>query len=724
MSQEFHSAHWYRVSTVRPRLAPELRAHRQLIRGVPWYVLFDPLNQRTHRLTTETWFVVSRMDGRHTVAELWQEAVQALGSKAPPQDELIQLLAQLHEADVLSSDATPDLIEQLRRRDRQRRQQWMRNVKNPLSLRFRLWDPDAFLARTLPAVAWLFSPWGAALWLAVVLPATALAVQHLDAITGNASDALLSASSLLTLALVYPGVKLLHELSHAYAAKRFGCEVHDLGLMFLVFTPIPYVDASGSAALPRRGDRALVAAAGMLTELFLAALALWVWLAVEPGLVRSLAFSVMMLGGLSTLLFNGNPLLRFDGYYVLCDLTDVPNLAQRSNQYWIWLIKRGAFGLEQARAPELATGERKWMLLYAPLSLAYRLSITLGIALFLGQQYLYLGLAIGIWGAVTQFVWPLLKGLRWLWSGSDLVGRRRRPALVTALTVAALALGLLVVPAPRSVYAQGVVWPSEAAQLRAEEAGFVEAVRIQPGSQVDANARVLTLGNDTLEHMLQAAQAREDQAAARWLAAQAATRIETDTAKARVELAVATSALQQAEEEAAHARQRHARLRVVAHREGELALPLAADLPGRWLRKGESVGHLRIDEPPTVRVVVMQDDIDLVRGQRGAVQVRLAGKLGDTLDARLVREVPAGNDSVPSLALAIDHGGTVPMDLSQPDAPRALNKVFQFDLQLPATVAAARMGERAHVRFVLDNEPLGLQAWRRLRQLLLERLTL
>jgi putative peptide zinc metalloprotease protein len=722
VTQEFQSTHWYRVSAVRPRLAPELRAQRQTIRGTPWYVLFDPLNQRTHRLTPEAWFVVSRMDGHHTVEALWHASIEALGEKAPPQDELIQLLAQLHEADALASDTLPDLDDQLRRRDRQRRQQWLRNLKNPMALRFRLWDPDHFLVRTLPAAAWMFGPLGALLWLAIVLPAGVLAVQHSAEITGNASDTLLSATSLLTMALVYPGVKFVHEMAHAYAARLHGAEVHDMGLMFLVFAPVPYVDASGSAAFPRRSHRALVAGAGMLAELLLAALALWVWLAVEPGFIRSQAFSVMILGGLSTLLFNGNPLLRFDGYYVLCDAIEVPNLAQRSNTFWIWLIKRYAFGLEQTRMPELTAGEGKWLAAYAPLSLGYRISITLGIALFLGQEYLYLGLLIGIWGIVTQFIWPLLKGLHWIWAGTDLVGRRLRPAVATSVFISVLALGLFGVPAPRSTYSQGVVWPAESAQLRAEQPGFVAAVRTRPDQQVGEGTLVLALVNDVLERESETAEARWELARARWHAALAATRARAEVSSARVELAVATAALHQAEEEHAHALAKQSGLRVVAQRDGVLVLPLASDLPGRWLRKGENVGYLLTEDAPTVRVVIPQDDVDLVRAGPEHIQVRLAGDLSQTVAARMVREVPGGDNTLPSQALALEHGGTVPVAPSQTDEPRALNRVFQFDLALPDAVSAVRIGERAHVRFVLDDEPLGQQAWRRMRQLLLARL--
>jgi putative peptide zinc metalloprotease protein len=725
MSQEFESPHWYRVSALRPRLAPELRAQRQTVRGTVWYVLFDPLNQRTHRLTPEAWQVVSRMDGTRTVTELWQGAAQALGEHAPPQDEVIQLLAQLHDADALASDTVPDLDDLLRRRDRQRRMRWQRNLMNPMALRLRLWDPDAFLQRTLPMVGWLFGRWGALLWLAVTLPAALLACMHWAEVSGNASDQLLSVASLMTMLAVYPGVKLLHEMAHAYAARRGGAEVHDMGLMFLLFMPVPYVDASGSSAFPRKGERALVAAAGMLTELLLAAAALWVWLVVEPGLVRSLAFSVMVLGGVSTLLFNGNPLLRFDGYFVLCDLAEVPNLAQRSNKLWLYLIKRHAFGLDQARAPEMAEGERKWLLAYAPLSLAYRISITFGIALFLGSEYLYLGLVLGVWGILSQFVWPLAKGLRWLWSGAELVGRRLRPALVTGAFAAASGVLLLAVPAPMSTYAQGVVWPAESAQLRAAESGFVRTLRVAPGAAVGEGTLVAALDNDDLAREHATAQARADQEYARWRAALAAAREDGDPAQARVEAEVRESALRQAEHDLDYAARRQGRLQVVAARGGTAVLPMALDLPGRWLRKGDSIGHVKTSDAPTVRVVVTQDDIDSVRGRVDEIEVRLAGDLGRVYTARLVREVPGGDSALPSQALALEHGGTVavvPGDGEQ--QPRALNRVFQFDLLLPPSAVGALVGERAHVRFMHGAQPLGLQGWRRLRQLLLTRLTL
>ena len=158
------------------------------------------------------------------------------------------------------------------------------------------------------------------IWLLTVLSAPVLVGMHWDELSEDVADRILSAEGLLLTAMAFPVLKFFHELGHAYATKIAGGEVHELGVMLLVFAPVPYVDASASIAFRSKWRRVLVGAAGMLTELFIAALAMFVWVMVEPGLVRSLCFQTVLIAGVSTVLFNINPLLRFDGYYILSDL--------------------------------------------------------------------------------------------------------------------------------------------------------------------------------------------------------------------------------------------------------------------------------------------------------------------------------------------------------------------------------------------------------------------
>jgi putative peptide zinc metalloprotease protein len=637
---------------------------------------------------------------------------------------LVQLLAQLHAADALISDAMPDLDELIERRDKRRAQVWKKNLTNPLSIRFRILDPDRLLSRTQPLWSWVFTPIGWIIWLSLMLPAGVAALIHWPELTNNSVDQLLSASSLLTMLLVYPVVKLLHEFAHACAAKAFGAEVHDMGVMFLVFMPVPYVDASGSAAFASKWRRAVVAAAGMMMELLLGALALGLWLLIEPGFARSVLFSVMVIGGVSTLLFNGNPLLRFDGYYVLCDLIEIPNLAQRSNDHWKWLVRHHAFGLKTAAAVNATPGELRWLTAYAPVSFAYRIAISIGIALYLGQEFALIGLAIGLWSLTTLVVWPLIKGVHYLVSSPELVGRRHRPVGIVSLAVMALCVLTLLIPAPHSTYAEGVVWPDEDAQLRADEAGFVASVHVTTGQALRAGQPVALLVNDGLAVDVETSAAAETRTQRSFLAVLADRQSDNPISRTRVEAAVQALAHQQAQDKLAHSEDRLAKLVIVASRDGQAQIPRADDLPGKWLKKGDVIGHLVTHEPPTVRVVVTQDDIDLVRSRLERIEVRLAGDVGPEWQASVIREVPAGQDMVPSEALTLAGGGLIAADVSNPEQVRSLNRVFQFDLRLPVEARGCLIGERAHVRFVHGSEPLASQLARRARQLFLSRLSM
>ena len=144
-----------------------------------------------------------------------------------------------------------------------------------------------------------------------------------------------------------------------------------MGVMLLVFTPVPYVDATASTAFSDKYRRMVVAGAGIMVELLLAAVAMWAWAGLAPGLARDAAFDVMLIGAGSTLLFNGNPLLRFDGYHVLADAVEIPNLGIRSNRYLLYLGQRWLLGLRDVRSPVTTPGERPWLIVYGIASAIY-----------------------------------------------------------------------------------------------------------------------------------------------------------------------------------------------------------------------------------------------------------------------------------------------------------------------------------------------------------------
>src|SRR4051812_45520352 len=269
MARSIFSQSWHNIAPLRPQLLAQTRFYRHVYRGQPWHVIQDASGGKYHRLTPGAYALVRRMDGTRTVQELWDQACRSGGDDTPTQNEVVELLSQLHSNDLLHCDVTPDAAQVFERFRKQRRSHWKQRLANPMSLRIPLIDPDAFLTRHAGLLGKAFGRGGALLWLLVVLPAIALAAQHWRELSENVSDRLLSAQSLTLLALLYIPIKVLHELGHGAATKRWGGAVPDMGVMLLVFAPVPYVDSSSSAAFPERRHRAIVAAAGMLVEIFL-----------------------------------------------------------------------------------------------------------------------------------------------------------------------------------------------------------------------------------------------------------------------------------------------------------------------------------------------------------------------------------------------------------------------------------------------------------------------
>jgi putative peptide zinc metalloprotease protein len=295
MRESLFSTYWYRVSNLKPMLRAAAQISRHVYRGQTCYLLRNGLNGRNHRFNSAAYSLIGRMDGQRTVEEIWQNAGRLSVDAAPTQDEVIRLLGQLHEAGLIQSDILPSTVELIRQAQGQLHTGWKSRVSNPFFMRLPFWDPDRFLKKWGFITAPLFTRGMFILWLLIVCYALAAAVVHWPELTGSLADQLFLPHDLLQLWLIYPLVKILHEFGHAFAVKKWGGEVHEMGIMLLALTPIPYVDATASASFSDKKRRITVAAMGMMVEMLLASLALLVWLNVETGLVSGLAYKVMLI---------------------------------------------------------------------------------------------------------------------------------------------------------------------------------------------------------------------------------------------------------------------------------------------------------------------------------------------------------------------------------------------------------------------------------------------
>ena len=712
MAKSLFSPSWYRVDKLTPRLRDHVRIHRHHYRGVLWYVLEDPSSQRTHRFTPAVNYILGLMDGVRTVNQIWELATENLGDDAPTQDELIQLLGQLHSADAMQCDVPPDTKELLERHQKQKSSSWKRKYLNPLAVRIPLFDPDKFLVRSMMIARLAFSWFGAALWLFIVGWGIVLAALHWPELTVNVTDRVLAPSNLILLWLTFPIVKALHELGHAYAIRVWGGEVHEMGIMFLVLMPIPYVDASAASSFREKYKRVIVGSGGMIVEIFIATLAFFVWLQLEPGTARSIAYNVMLIASVSTVLFNANPLLRFDGYYIFADYVEIQNLGTRSTKYLGFLFQKYLFGLRNLE-PALSTpGERRWFVGYGVASFIYRIFVVVLIVTFVATKFFFIGVIMALWATVIMVFIPIGKNIAKILTDSAIAPKRTRAITTTAFIILVLLIVVFLIPVPSWTRTQGVVWVQGDAVVRVETDGFIETIVAKPNAKVKRGNILIRLRDKEVETRVKLLRGRVEE-----LDAQHTMHLQDDLVRARMlreEIASAKAELARAEDEFNN-------LILRSKMDGTFIIMDAEDLPGRYVRKGEVIAYTVDPKTTTTRVTVKQQDIDIVRNQTKTIEVRMVDRIFETQSAEIKRLVPGATDKLPSLALSQQGGGEIAVDPQATKQAKAFQKHFVLEVGFPINSPRINIGSRVYVRFDHGFESIGKQGYRRLRQLFMVR---
>jgi len=713
--ESIFSPSWYRVSYLKPRLRKHVDINRQIFRGKVWHVVHDRLSGKFHRLGKEAYYIVGAMNGEKSFHQIWEQTLNYLGDDAPTQDEMIQLLAQLHATDILLCDVTPDCAELFERFKRQDKQKWKQILWSPLSQRFPLIDPEKFLEKWKALLNPLFSPMGFILWLSLVVFAAAAGFSHWDDLTKNISDRVLAPDNLFIMLCVYPLVKGLHELGHAFATKTWGGEVHEMGIMLLVFMPVPYVDASSASAFAEKNRRIIVGAAGIMVELFLASIALFFWLNMEPGLGRSIAFNVILIGSVSTVFFNGNPLLRFDGYYIFSDLLEIPNLSSRANNYLGYVVQKYLFGLHKIDSPASTPQEKGWLFFYGIAAFCYRIFIVFSIILFIAGKFFFIGVFLAVWAGITSILFPIWKAVRFVITSPKLSTNRGRAFIASIAGLSAILSLLFLVPVPLTTRAEGVVWLPEEAFVRASTSGFVEDVLVQPFSDVNAGQTLIKLSDpflnaekEALEYELLGYKAQYKASLYNKLDEAQILKEEMATVKAKLD----------------RTKERAEQLIVSSSKAGLFILPRAEDLISRWMVQGSLLGYVVSFPINTVRVVVTQDSLGLIREKTKRVDVRFVEIQDQTFSARISHQAPAAKNQLPSIALGKAGGGEIAIDPMDENGDKTFDTVFEFDLLLDSSPPIRNIGERVYIRFDHGFEPLIFQWYRKIRLLFLRKFNL
>ena len=472
------------------------------------WVVKDPLSKDLFYFNDQEYEILRLADGDRPMSAIIQECSERFIPHHVSAESVIRFFADAREKGLLVVDGAGRQNSACESKTQGR---WWRN---PLAIRLPGLNPDHFLDAMLPLVKPLFSPlaFGISLLLAVI--ALTIVLQDFDTLARHLSVATNrwgSGHGIGVLVIVISLTKIIHELAHAFACKRFGGECRELGVMLLVGVPCLYCDVSDAWLMDRRWKRILVSAAGMLAELTLASVATLVWSLTLDGLVRDVCVTVMVVCSVSTVLFNGNPLLRYDGYYILSDLVGIPNLANESTTMIRGWFRRILWATPKPLQSAPATRQRFFVAAYGVISGLYRMAVYLFILCMLyriADRY-ELGDVVGCLLLITLATY-LIKWAKTILAPPEPAVRRasmspRRPTMIViGAAVSMLLLGA--VPLPRTVVAPMSIRPGDAQAVFVTSEGVISN-GLSNGADVRAGQSLASLRNPDVESELIAVRA-------------------------------------------------------------------------------------------------------------------------------------------------------------------------------------------------------------------------
>ena len=712
MSSADNNKLWFRIANLKPKIRDHVSFVRQEYRGEIWYIYQDHSTSKFHRLDYSAHQFLGLMNGERSIQDIIRILESKHDSPLYTQEEIFQLLGQLHRIDLLQTNANPDVQELYQRAQQQQHSRWKVFLRNPISFRMTLFDPEKLLSNAMPAVNPLFTGLSFSVFMMVLIVAAIFASSYWAELSSNSIEQALLPKNLLLLIIIYPFVKFLHELGHAFAVKNWGGEVHEIGVIFVLLLPIPYVDASAASAFPHKRQRIIVGAAGIMVELFLACIALFVWLAVEPGIIQTIAYNVMLIAGVSTFLFNGNPLLRYDGYFVFSDAIEIPNIASRSNRYIGYLIQRYMFRVENASSPAHDIGEQIWFFCYSPAAFIYRMTILTIIVLLVADQEFVIGALLGGWILYNQFLRPLIRHAKYILNDSELSQNRLRAVLSTG-TVALFLSGILfALPFPLVTISQGVIWPSDNARINIATTGFVKKLMVESGSVVSKDETLIVLNDPLLSSRIKILDAQLQELKSRYKAAWSTKRVQSEIIKEQM-LSL------QADLDQAH--NKLEALHIKSPLDGKIIIPDSHNLVGQYLEQGIFIAYIVTPSKVTARAVLRQDDMGLL-SKVESVDIAYSGDMSKTMAATIKQIIPEIGHQLPSAALGTIGGGNIATDPLDTKGLKSIDKVQQIEIEIDADSSEpSYIGKRIYVRFDHGTAPLAQQWYKSVQQLLLRR---
>lgn len=687
------------LSQVVLRLRDDLAIVPQTTDGQRLYVVEDRLTGKCYRLGSAEYAVASLLDGKKSLAELIANVqTDARDSDSQQADDgratlqVCKWLLQTGLAQVIDAQErgpATRVIAPL----------WARF--NPIFIRVPLLTPDRLLERLLPWAGWMNSRMFAAI--AAVLAFVAASHLVMDWARFSASaGGIFALEQGFYLMVCWVVLKVAHELGHGLACKYHGGYVREAGVAFLLFAPIPYVDVTSSWRLRSKWARIHIAAAGMYVEAIIGSIAILVWSHTADGVLNQLCVNVIVMATASTVLFNANPLMRFDGYYMLADWLEIPNLYSRGQQFTTYLFRRWVLGqpLAENALPSSATTSRV-VKIYGLVSWVWRTMVCLSLICAASLLFHGAGIVLAVTAAISWFLAPAAK------FAARLLLRENWPQLgrlcvVTMGVTSVATIFFAYTPSPFPRRSPGIIEYKPITVVRSASAGFVREILVAPGDTVAAGDVIAKLENVNLRDELRLVELAIDESDLR----SRLTRQRGEMAAHQAEQDKLVALKTQYE---AKAKQIDG-LIVRAPATGQVVgrtLPLLLD---SYLQEGDEVCRIGKESEKEIQLSIHQDDLQAFQARIGA-SVAIRGSSG-VLYADLTSITPRATDQPTHPALCSSHGGPLPVradhSKNSSEGVRLLEPHFVGHVTLPiAESEQLRAGQLCTISIRTPEDTLG-----------------
>jgi putative peptide zinc metalloprotease protein len=721
------------------RVRPDLTARQHRYQGRTYWVVKEPVGLNYFRFQEEEFAILKMLDGQTSLDEIKEQ----FEAEFPPQkigiEELQQFIGMLHRSGLIVANVPGQGHQLLLRRNERWRKEWLGRLSNILSIRFKGIDPDRILNWLYPRMKWIYGTPAVVACCLLALSALSLVLVKFDVFQSKLPEfhQFFNLKNALWLSIALGVTKVIHEFGHGLTCKHFGGECHEMGVMLLVLTPCLYCNVSDSWMLPNKWHRAAIGAAGMYIEIVIASICTFVWWSTEPGMLNHLCLSTMFVCSVSTLMFNSNPLLRYDGYYILADLIEIPNLRQKATDILNRKMGEWCLGLEPPDDPFLPERNQILFAIYSIAAVIYRWVIVFSILWFLYEVWKpyrleIIGQIIGVaslYGLLVQPFWKLGK----FFYVPGRIEKVKKPRMYATLGVIAAALAaVFLVPLPHRVYCTFEIQPRDAQKIFVGVPGEMVEVRVEPGDRIEKNTTLARLKNLDVELDIAKLEGERSQKEIE-LASLQRDLYNVNDDKAALQFAPTEALLQSIKEKLVERKSDFRRLTLISPVAGVVLPPPEDKRPtsdkqlaswtGTPLEPRNRNAYLQvgtffcqIGDPAKMeaQLVVEQNDIEFLKiGQ--VVDIKLDELPFDNLRGEIV-EVANEPLRVSPRHLSNKQGGELATKTDDTGAERPQTTSYQVRVPLDDPDGLLRIGYKGRARIHTAPQPLGRRLWRMLTQ--------